>query len=74
RQELEPNHTQFILFDDGTREPSYDDRYRAHFVRAVSSGAQRAIPQITIVLAGGLSTLEAMFDDLRAKIPVIIVD
>ncbi|CAF0865587.1 unnamed protein product [Didymodactylos carnosus] len=74
RQELEPNHTQFILFDDGTQEPSYDDRYRAHLVRAISQGAQRAIPQITIVLAGGLNTLEATFDDLRAKIPVIIVD
>ncbi|CAF4407971.1 unnamed protein product, partial [Didymodactylos carnosus] len=73
-QELEPNHTQFILFDDGTLEPSYDDRYRAHLVRAISQGAQRAIPQITIVLAGGLNTLEATFDDLRAKIPVVIID
>ncbi|CAF1121882.1 unnamed protein product [Didymodactylos carnosus] len=59
RQELEPNHTQFILFDDGTLEPSYDDRYRAHLVRAISQGAQRAIPQITIVLSGGLNTLES---------------
>ncbi|CAF1650460.1 unnamed protein product, partial [Didymodactylos carnosus] len=42
RQELEPNHTQFILFDDGTLKPSYEDHYRENLARVISCGAQRA--------------------------------
>ncbi|CAF0985545.1 unnamed protein product, partial [Didymodactylos carnosus] len=73
-QELEQHHTQFILLDDGSLNPSDVGRYRSQLARTISSGAHRAIPLVTIVVAGGLHTLCTIFDDLLAKTPVLVID
>ncbi|CAF1216124.1 unnamed protein product, partial [Didymodactylos carnosus] len=74
KQELELHHTQFILFDDGTLNPSDMGIYRSRLAREISRGAHRAIPLIAIVVAGGLQTLQTIHNDLRKNIPIVIID
>ncbi|CAF0877088.1 unnamed protein product [Didymodactylos carnosus] len=71
-QELEPHHTQFILFDDGTLNPSGVGEFGMKLAREISS-THRTIPLLAILVAGRIHTLKIFFD-ICEKIPVVIID
>ncbi|CAF0835391.1 unnamed protein product [Didymodactylos carnosus] len=78
-QELEKNHTHFLLLDDGMLY-DYDTKdYRTRFVTAISrrfcTETQRnVVPVVTIVVEGGPDTLYTIYNDLKHGIPVVLID
>jgi len=89
QQDLEPNHTHFLLLDDGTYYNYELDDYRTRFVIEVSkykndnglSAIKKKsfyfeilVPIVTIVVEGGPDTLSAIYKDLRNDIPVVLID
>ncbi|CAF1110172.1 unnamed protein product [Rotaria sordida] len=74
QQDLEPNHTHFLLLDDGTYFGYEMGDYRTRFVTEVSKCKDANVPIVTIVVEGGPDTLSAIYNDLRVGIPVVLVD
>ncbi|CAF4117301.1 unnamed protein product [Rotaria sp. Silwood2] len=74
QQDLEPNHTHFLLLDDGTYYGYEMGDYRTRFVTEVSKYNSANVPTVTIVVEGGPDTLSAIYNDLRVGIPVVLVD
>ncbi|CAF0911252.1 unnamed protein product [Rotaria sp. Silwood1] len=74
QQDLEPNHTHFLLLDDGTYYGYDMGDYRTRFVTEVSKYNGANVPIVTIVVEGGPDTLSAIYNDLRVGIPIVLVD
>ncbi|CAF0766794.1 unnamed protein product [Rotaria sp. Silwood1] len=72
-QELEPNHTHFLLLDDGTYYGYDIGDYRTKFVLEASRYKEDA-PVVTIVVEGGPDTLSTIYKDLSYRIPVVLVN
>lgn len=77
-QNLEMNHTHFILLDDGTvrRYDVGDSR-----TRLIQSIAHRrrgennlSVPVVTLLFEGGEDSLRSIYRDLRQNIPIIIIN
>ncbi|CAF3473511.1 unnamed protein product [Rotaria socialis] len=73
-QELEPNHTHFLLLDDGTYFGYDIGDYRTRFVIEASSYKNENVPVVTVVVEGGPDTLTTIYKDLSNGIPVILID
>ncbi|CAF1249047.1 unnamed protein product [Adineta ricciae] len=81
-QELDPNHTHFLLLDDGTYYKYDTGDYRSRFVldaaryryNADPNSEQQDVPVVTIVVEGGPDTLLTIYKDLRQDIPIVLID
>ncbi|UJR35044.1 hypothetical protein I4U23_027820 [Adineta vaga] len=82
QQELEPNHTHFILLDDGTYYNYDTGDYRSRLVLEIANykynddttSKQQNVPVVTIVVEGGPDTLFTICKDLRQNIPIVLID
>ncbi len=70
---LEEHHTHFVLLDKGCVNDYLDDKPRSDFVKAMREITK--CHAITIIVDGGIETLEVIENDLDAKPqrPVIII-
>ncbi len=69
---LDVHHTHFILLDDGHLNYYINDGPRTKFVKTACE--QTDCHPVTIIVEGGINTLEVILNDLQAKRPVVIVD
>ncbi|XP_048780497.1 transient receptor potential cation channel subfamily M member 2-like isoform X2 [Ostrea edulis] len=77
---LDPNHTHFILVDNGTNnQPGAEVKFRATLERAIAniktgnSQDDVLVPMIKLLIEGGLESLESVQESIRNEIPVVIV-
>ncbi|CAF1278916.1 unnamed protein product [Rotaria sp. Silwood1] len=68
---LDKYHTHFLLLDDGRLNHYLNDGPRSEFVKATCG--QTHCHAITIIVEGGLNTLEVIQNDLNAQRPIVIV-
>ena len=68
---LDKHHTHFILLDDGCYGVYLDDRPRSDFVEAAR--AQTKCYAVTIIVDGGLNTIEVILRDLDCGRPIVII-
>ncbi|CAF4148895.1 unnamed protein product, partial [Rotaria sp. Silwood2] len=73
QQDLEPNHTHFLLLDDGTYYGYDIGDYRTKFVLEASR-YKKNVPVVTIVVEGGPDTLATIYKDLSNGIPVVLIN
>ncbi|CAF1409612.1 unnamed protein product, partial [Adineta steineri] len=76
-QNLEKNHSQYLLMDDGTIRNYDTGDFRTRLAKQISqiqSEGVLPIPVVTIVVEGGRDTITNMYYDLRENIPVVIID
>ncbi|CAF3925895.1 unnamed protein product, partial [Rotaria sordida] len=74
RYALEPNHTHYIFFDDGTYNSTDNGEFASKLARRTSYGARRRIPLVTILVGGKLYALRSIWADLIHQVSVVIVD
>ncbi|KAI8514536.1 Transient receptor putative cation channel sub M member 2 [Branchiostoma belcheri] len=85
RAALDPNHSHFILVDDGTNEQfgkeiklraELEKRISEHKTRAFSQapGSSVSIPVVLLALQGGPGTLESVYHGVSNNTPVVIVE
>ncbi|KAI8496653.1 Transient receptor putative cation channel sub M member 2 [Branchiostoma belcheri] len=85
RAALDPNHSHFILVDDGTNEQfgkeiklraGLEKRISEHKTRAFSQapGSSVSIPVVLLALQGGPGTLETVYHGVSNNTPVVIVE
>ncbi|KAL8572120.1 hypothetical protein ACOMHN_052917 [Nucella lapillus] len=78
---LDPNHTHFILVDNGTRHRfATEIKFRARLEKEISMAANAAntgdavpVPVCLLVLEGGHGTLEQVKDGLHNNTPTILI-
>ncbi|CAF1178334.1 unnamed protein product [Rotaria sp. Silwood1] len=68
---LDKYHTHFLLLDDGRLNHYLNDDPRSEFVKATCG--QTHCHAVTIIVEGGLNTLEVIQNDLNAQRPIVIV-
>ncbi|CAF1493524.1 unnamed protein product [Adineta ricciae] len=68
---LDRNHSHFILLDDGSIGDFIDDAPRADFVDDVRHMLE--CQSITIIVEGGLNTIQVIQNDLKKGQPVIVI-
>lgn len=68
---LDKYHTHFLLLDDGILNRHLDDRPRSDFANAVCK--HMLCRALTIIVEGGINTLEVIENDMRHQRPVIII-
>eukprot|EP00106_Octopus_bimaculoides_P006451 XP_014773893.1 PREDICTED: uncharacterized protein LOC106871768 [Octopus bimaculoides] len=73
---LDPNHTHFILVDDGTKdtfgvEIEFKKQLEDTTLQNIRRGA--TIPAVAVMVGGELQTLKSVYDSLSRNIPAIIV-
>ncbi|CAF4696079.1 unnamed protein product [Rotaria socialis] len=71
---LEPNHTHYIFFDDGTYNSNDTSGFASKLAREISFGARRRIPLVNILAGGNLHALKSIWKDLRDHVPIVIID
>ncbi|CAF4423949.1 unnamed protein product [Rotaria socialis] len=76
-RDLEMNHSHYLMLDDGRLRyydiGDYRTRLCAHLGK-LEHDYDFPVPVITIVVEGGRDTITNMYNDLRANIPVVIID
>jgi hypothetical protein len=70
-EELDKHHTHFLLFDDGKLGEYLTDDPRSDFIQ--NTCKEENCYAVTIIVEGGLNTLEVIWNDLNKKRPVVIV-
>ncbi|CAF1230161.1 unnamed protein product [Rotaria sordida] len=76
-QDLESNHTHFLLLDDGTYYGYDIGDYRTKFVLEAShykKSDDEKVPIVTVVVEGGPDTLSTIYKDLYNNIPVVLIN
>lgn len=69
---LNPNHTHFLLVDDGsTNEFGKEINFRAELEKVIQDIYK--IPMILLVVEGGEGTLRSVYESLLIHIPVILI-
>ena len=68
---LDINHTHFLLFDEGNLGGHLNDVPRNKFVQAAYE--QTNCHPVTIIVEGGVNTIEVILNDLKNRRPVVIV-
>ncbi|CAF1427263.1 unnamed protein product [Adineta steineri] len=68
---LEPNHTHCLILDNGELNGYLSDGPRAAFVKAATKNG--TCYGVTIIVEGGLNTLEVVKADVLAKRPVVLI-
>ncbi|CAF1153213.1 unnamed protein product [Rotaria sordida] len=75
--DLEMNHSHYLMLDDGSILNYEIGDYRTRLVThmaGLNNEHEFFVPVVTIAVEGGRDTVNNIYYDLRAKIPVIIVD
>ncbi|XP_072021686.1 transient receptor potential cation channel subfamily M member-like 2 [Amphiura filiformis] len=75
---LQPNHSYFILVDDGTNKFGSDVLVRGGLEKAMSrnwkvSGLDEQVPVVCIVVEGGPNTIQQAKEAVENKIPIVVV-
>ncbi|CAF1177771.1 unnamed protein product [Rotaria sp. Silwood1] len=77
QRDLEMNHSHYLMLDDG-RLRYYDiEDYRTRLCVQLAKLRHEinfSTPVVTIVVEGGRETIKNVYHDLRANIPVVIID
>ncbi|CAF2638466.1 unnamed protein product [Rotaria sp. Silwood2] len=76
-RDLDMNHTHYLMLDDGTVRYYNIGDYRTKlcaYIGKLHHYIEYPIPIVTIVVEGGRQTIEDVYHDLKANIPVIIID
>lgn len=80
--DLESNHTHFLLFDDGTENADNVLAIRAdiemslrrvNLEQSVAGATPTLIPIIMILVEGGPSSIETVYEALDANTPLVVV-
>ena len=85
---LEPNHTHFLIVDNGTNQKSqkmsqevtklfYNDFLKLLIAKSSKNSDERGgldIPVITLLIEGGPTSIEKLHDSLDIKIPCVIME
>ncbi|XP_072049892.1 transient receptor potential cation channel subfamily M member 2-like isoform X2 [Amphiura filiformis] len=66
---LSPNHTHFILVDDGRRKSGGDLQLRLKIEKAL---VQENIPLVVVVLEGGKDAIDHVCESVQQDVPVIL--
>ncbi|UJR07492.1 hypothetical protein I4U23_011781 [Adineta vaga] len=68
---LEPNHTQFIFIDDGTKyQYGGETEFRTQFEKSISN----SVPVVLLVIDGGRETIKKVHESvMKNKIPVVLL-
>ncbi|EGD82042.1 ADP-ribose pyrophosphatase [Salpingoeca rosetta] len=70
---LDPNHTCFLLVDDGSRGKfGVEIPFRAKLEKAIFDKCQASI--ISIVIQGGVGTLDTAFNAVKERTPLVVVN
>ncbi|CAF1276333.1 unnamed protein product [Rotaria magnacalcarata] len=76
-RDLEMNHSHYLMLDDGRLRHydigDYRTRLCAHLAK-LERDDDFPVPVVTIVVEGGRDTITNIYNDLRANIPVVIID
>ncbi|CAF3430705.1 unnamed protein product [Rotaria sp. Silwood1] len=75
KETIERNHTHCILFDGGKLNEYLSDAHRDKFVIAACKDTHNdhiCFP-VTIMVEGGLGSLEVLENDLKAKRPIVLI-
>ncbi|CAF4549278.1 unnamed protein product, partial [Rotaria sp. Silwood1] len=75
--DLEMHHSHYLMLDDGTTRNYDTQHYRTHLVThmaKINNEHDFFVPVVTIMVEGGLDSIENIYYDLRSNIPVIIID
>nr|XP_022342892.1 transient receptor potential cation channel subfamily M member 2-like isoform X1 [Crassostrea virginica] len=77
---LDPNHTHFLLVDNGTNnQPGAETKFRVELeqqitnIKTGNSKDDVLIPMIRLLIEGGVESLESVQESIRSGIPIIIV-
>jgi len=71
---LDKHHTHFLLFDDGKMGEHLADHPRSDFIENIQNTyKEENCYAVTIIVEGGVNTLEVIWNDLNKKRPVVIV-
>jgi hypothetical protein len=79
RYDLEPNHTHFLLFDDGQTDGL--DRFvsskRAQIEKemreSINDDDDLETPLVMILIEGGLSSIRTVCQSLRSDTPLVVI-
>ena len=85
RPSLDPNHTHFLLVDNGKKQAIYKrditKLFYGDFLNLLSSKESKSeerggldIPVITLLIEGGTTSIEKLHDSLERKIPCVIME
>ena len=76
---LDPNHTHFILVDDGSKnEFGVEIKFRAKLENELNkhkseNSTHYGIPTILVVVGGGINTLKTIIESAENGIPIVIL-
>ncbi|XP_036355031.1 transient receptor potential cation channel subfamily M member 4-like [Octopus sinensis] len=75
---LDPNHSHFILVDDGTEETlGVEAKFRKKLEHKISQNripeTRFKVPAVVVLVGGELETLKSVSDSISRNIPVVIV-
>ena len=82
RCDLEPNHTHFLLFDDGASKTDHVlalradiEMYsrRANIDDTIEGAVHTLIPIIMVLVEGGRSSIQAVCEALDSNTPIVVV-
>ena len=79
---LDPNHTHFLLVDNGKEQRFYDSEvtkiFYGDFLNLLSQKSKEEggldIPVITLLIEGGTTSIEGFLESLNRKIPCVIME
>ena len=79
---LDPNHTHFLLVDNGKEQRFYDREvtkiFYGDFLNLLSQKSKEEggldIPVITLLIEGGTTSIEGFLESLNRKIPCVIME
>ncbi|CAF3973574.1 unnamed protein product, partial [Rotaria sordida] len=77
QRDLEMNHSHYIMLDDGRLRHYDTGDYRTRLcvqIAKLQHEIDFPVPIVTIVVEGGRDTITNIYYDLRADIPVVIID
>ncbi|CAF1016322.1 unnamed protein product [Adineta steineri] len=73
KETIEKNHTHCILFDDGQLSGYLGDTQRHQLVTHACQQANHTCYAVTIIVEGGINTLEVIKNDIKAQRPVVLI-
>ncbi len=82
RCDLEPNHTHFLLFDDGTASADHVLGLRAdiemysrdsNMGETIEGAIKTLIPIIMVLVEGGRSSIKTICEALDSNTPIVVV-
>ena len=71
---LEPNHTHFVLPDNGASgSKAWGSEIQFRFILEREYAARRKVPRVLVVVQGGPGTLQSIYEAIFGECPVVLV-